>query len=91
MMIRRTIVFSGIVQGVGFRYGVLSQSADFEITGTVENLADGTVRMVAEGTPDEIDRFVGRVLATTRGRVANVEQFDEASEGCFRSFTIQRR
>lgn len=91
MMIRRTVVFSGIVQGVGFRYGALTQSADFEVTGTVENLVDGTVRMVAEGTPKEIDRFVGRVLATTRGRVTNVEQYDEVPEGCFRSFTIQRR
>ena len=46
---RVTMYYSGSVQGVGFRYAVRMLVNGFEVTGTVRNLADGRVELVAEG------------------------------------------
>ena len=54
---RLQILYSGSVQGVGFRYSVKSVANGFEVTGTVRNLADGRVELLAEGTKDELDAF----------------------------------
>jgi acylphosphatase len=54
---RMQVLYSGAVQGVGFRYSVKSVVNGFEVTGTVRNLADGRVELVAEGAKDELDAF----------------------------------
>ena len=51
------ILYSGTVQGVGFRYSVKSAANGYEITGTVRNLADGRVELLAEGSRDELEAF----------------------------------
>jgi acylphosphatase len=51
------ILYSGSVQGVGFRYSVKSVANGFEVTGTVRNLADGRVELLAEGVKDELEAF----------------------------------
>jgi acylphosphatase len=49
--------YSGNVQGVGFRYAVKSAATGFEVTGTIRNLSDGRVELVAEGVKAELDAF----------------------------------
>jgi acylphosphatase len=51
------IFYSGRVQGVGFRYTAKTVAAGFEITGTVRNLSDGRVELIAEGTRAELEAF----------------------------------
>ncbi len=51
------VVYSGQVQGVGFRYTVKTTASGFEVTGTVRNLPDGGVEMMAEGSKDELEAF----------------------------------
>jgi acylphosphatase len=51
------IFYSGRVQGVGFRYTAKSTAAGYEIVGTVRNLSDGRVELIAEGLHDELDQF----------------------------------
>ena len=51
------ILYSGTVQGVGFRYNVRSVANGFEVTGTVRNLTDGRVELLAEGIKDELEAF----------------------------------
>ncbi len=51
------VFYSGRVQGVGFRYSVRKVANEFEVTGSVRNLADGRVELVAEGNKDELDAF----------------------------------
>ena len=51
------VFYSGRVQGVGFRYCVRKVANEFEVTGSVRNLADGRVELVAEGSKDELDAF----------------------------------
>jgi acylphosphatase len=54
---RMQIYYSGRVQGVGFRYTVKKVAAGFDVSGTVRNLADGRVELVAEGESAELKAF----------------------------------
>jgi acylphosphatase len=54
---RLTILYSGNVQGVGFRYTTRTVATGFEIVGTVRNLPDGRVELVAEGATAELEAF----------------------------------
>ena len=50
-VIREHIIFSGRVQGVGFRYQATYAAKRVGLTGWVENLPDGSVEMEVQGTP----------------------------------------
>jgi acylphosphatase len=54
---RLQIIYSGRVQGVGFRYVVKTTAAGFKISGTVRNLPDGRVELIAEGGRAELEAF----------------------------------
>ena len=54
---RMQVFYSGRVQGVGFRYSVRKVANEFEVTGSVRNLADGRVELLAEGSKDDLDAF----------------------------------
>jgi acylphosphatase len=56
-VIRRRLLISGAVQGVGFRYWAVREAAAFKVTGYVRNLYDGSVEAVLEGPRDEVARF----------------------------------
>jgi len=51
------IVYSGQVQGVGFRYTAKTVAAGFEVVGTVRNLPDGRVELMAESDRGELEAF----------------------------------
>ncbi len=53
--IAKHIIFSGRVQGVGFRFTVLNYANRYDLTGQVRNVHDGTVEMIAQGPAREID------------------------------------
>lgn len=55
------VLYSGRVQGVGFRYTVKSLVAGFDVSGTVRNLDDGRVELIAVGERDELDAFLQAV------------------------------
>jgi acylphosphatase len=52
-----TVLYSGHVQGVGFRYTAKSLAAGYEVTGTIRNLPDGRVELVCEGERAELEAF----------------------------------
>jgi acylphosphatase len=51
------VLYSGHVQGVGFRYTAREVAGGFDVCGSVRNLPDGRVELVAEGTRSELDAF----------------------------------
>ena len=65
-----TVQFSGMVQGVGFRYQTERVAQAFDVTGYVRNTPDGRVEVVAEGQPGEVQRF----LAAQSRRVYQLEK-----------------
>jgi acylphosphatase len=58
MQIRATIIVHGKVQGVGFRAAAKAIAQEMGIKGYVQNLPDGTVRIVAEAEEEAIKKLV---------------------------------
>ena len=54
---RMTVLYSGRVQGVGFRYTTKTVATGYDITGSVRNLPDGRVELIAEGRREELEEF----------------------------------
>lgn len=88
-MVARRFIISGFVQGVGFRYFVLRAAARHQVLGTVRNLPDGRVEVVAEGERDAMDEFK-KDLATgpTLAQVTDLDEADLPVTGRFRDFHI---
>ena len=86
---RLHIYYSGRVQGVGFRYTVKALATGFEVTGTIRNLSDGRVELVAEGTKEELEAFRRAIQDCEVGRLIRneVAGWGEAT-GEFRGFEI---
>ena len=61
-MTARQVIYSGRVQGVGFRAAVRHIAAGFEVTGWVKNLDDGRVEMqVMTADGDEMAEFLSAI------------------------------
>lgn len=62
-MVQRAVVWSGRVQGVGFRMAVLDVASRFVVRGAIRNESDGSVRCELTGAGAELDRFIEAVEA----------------------------
>ena len=84
-----SIVYSGTVQGVGFRYSVKTLASGFEVAGTVRNLGDGRVELLAEGQKDELAAFQQAIRESELGHFIRKEEVTWAEpQGGFRGFEI---
>jgi acylphosphatase len=88
--VRLTAWVTGRVQGVGFRWWVRANAIELGLVGFAENLADGRVKVVAEGAEDRCrellarleDGHLGSSLRTRPGRVTSVtHRWAEAAGG----------
>jgi acylphosphatase len=71
---RLQVIYSGSVQGVGFRYAAKAVAAGFEVTGTVRNLSDGRVELAAEGGRDELEAFSQAIRDSGLGHFIRKEE-----------------
>jgi acylphosphatase len=86
---RMTIIYEGRVQGVGFRYTVRTVTNGFEVTGTVRNLPEGTVELIAEGAKAELEDFRRAVQDSEVGRFIRRENVSwSEAKNEFRGFEI---
>ena len=80
----------GSVQGVGFRWFVHHAADALGLTGWVANAADGSVRVVAEGSQESVDALVDRLRAGPPGASVRDVHVDRlAPSGEFASFSIR--
>ena len=88
---RMHIFYSGNVQGVGFRYTVKTVATGFDLTGTVRNLPDGRVELIAEGGKDELEAFREAIRESGLGHFIQKEEvgWGDAQQE-FRGFEIVR-
>jgi acylphosphatase len=84
-----TNLYTGRVQGVGFRYVTRTVVTGFEVTGTVRNLPDGRVELVAEGSKEELEAFLAAIRESEVGGFIRQEQAVWAeAKNEFSGFTI---
>jgi acylphosphatase len=88
-MQRRTAMFSGNVQGVGFRYTATRLAQQYDLTGYVRNRPEGSVEIVAEGRPEEIDAFLEELSHQMAGYVRTVKQQTGQVLGDMQGFSVR--
>ena len=89
LAIRRRVCFNGNVQGVGFRYTTCQIAKEYAVGGYVKNLLDGRVEIVAEGLPDEVDRFVSAVERIMKSCIEFTSATDSTATAEWTSFGIE--
>jgi acylphosphatase len=88
---RMHIFYAGRVQGVGFRYTVKTVAAGFDVHGTVRNLPDGRVELVAEGDSAELKAFQQAIRDEGLAGLIRDEQVEwSEAQGGLRGFEISR-
>jgi acylphosphatase len=86
---RRTVYYSGRVQGVGFRYTTATLAKGYEVVGTVENLSDGRVLIVVEGEKQQIEAFCGEIDRRMGGNIADRKVDRRPMTGEFSRFEVK--
>ncbi|RJF71733.1 MULTISPECIES: acylphosphatase [Deinococcus] len=78
---RLTALVSGTVQGVGYRNWVQRHARDLALRGYAENLSDGRVEVIAEGTEANLKRLLHWLKrGPPHARVLGVEtQYSEST------------
>ena len=88
-LIAKFIVFSGNVQGIGFRYTAHRIAVRCNLTGYVRNTPDGKVELHAQGHPDDIDDCIADIKETFAGYIRNVDTKDVPFYSDYDSFMIR--
>ena len=80
----KQIIYSGRVQGVGFRYSVKRLAEGYEVAGWVRNLPDGRVELRIRGEDEEVRNFLDAVAAgELRGFIREQQEGSVGpDEGC---------
>jgi len=82
-------LFSGTVQGIGFRYTAERLARQFSVAGYVKNLPDGRVELVAEGDGAEIEAFFKAVRESSLSHyIREVKAEWQETAGRYKMFEI---
>ncbi len=83
------IVYTGRVQGVGFRYTTEEIANNLGILGWVKNLRNGQVEVVAQGEEEILNTFLQEIKDHFSGYIKNIDiQYEEIIE-VFSEFIIK--
>jgi acylphosphatase len=88
----KQVIYSGRVQGVGFRYSTKQIASGYDVTGSVRNLPDGRVELKAMAhDADELDAFLAAIDESNLGSFIKEREMSSipALVGV-RSFSIER-
>ena len=84
------VLYEGNVQGVGFRYSVRQIAKGFDVTGSVRNLRDGRVELLATGEEDEVRAMVEAIdQSELRAHIKKHSQAPLPNPPAFRGFEIR--
>jgi acylphosphatase len=89
-MQRRTVIYRGTVQGVGFRWRACRAVEGLDVTGYVRNRADGTVELVAEAPAASLRAALERIDAALGAYIRDRAETVAPATGEFDGFTIRR-
>ena len=86
---RVQVVYTGEVQGVGFRFTTRDIASTIGITGYVKNMYDGTVLAVGEGAKSQLDTFLASITNAMSGYISDSKIEWQDATGEFSSFNIE--
>ena len=87
---RTKLLIKGVVQGVNFRYYTRREALQYNVTGWVSNLPDGSVAALFEGAEEDVEAMVqwcrhGPPSAQVTELIVQPEEY----RGEFQSFSIR--
>jgi acylphosphatase len=89
-MVERGFRLKGRVQGVGFRWWTRKTAQELGVVGTVKNLPDGSVEVMARAEEPVMDRFAAKLRrGPSVARVAEVELVAPKLTESMDRFTIE--
>ncbi|WP_032092743.1 MULTISPECIES: acylphosphatase [Pasteurellaceae] len=89
-MLKKQFTVYGMVQGVGFRFFTWREAVKIGVRGMVRNLPDGSVQVVAIGSPSQLEALRGWLQKGPRTAVVKrvIEQ-DYSGEQTFNEFSVR--
>ena len=82
-------IFSGRVQGVGFRYTAESKALALRVCGWVKNTADGDVELVAEQKEEVLKNFLAQLEKEFMGYIGDRKIQWGSATGEFKDFSTR--
>ena len=83
------VIYRGRVQGVMFRKTTEGIAQGFAVGGYVRNLPDGSVELVAQGTADEVGRFLHMVGDEFADNIRDIERTELDSDETWADFRVR--
>ena len=71
--IAKHIIFKGSIQGVGFRFTVMSVASRCKLAGFVRNLSDGSVEMSVQGSPQDVEDCINSIKETYESSISETK------------------
>jgi len=87
-MTAKHIIFTGRVQGVGFRFTTHRIALRHQLTGWVRNLPDGTVEMFAQGSGQDITDCIAHIEDIFAGYITDTKTEDAQPDPTAGDFKI---
>lgn len=90
MLVTYSIIVSGKVQGVFYRQSTREKATTIGITGTVENLSNGEVKIIATGTKEQIETLIQWCRQGPPKAIVTTVEIAELPLQSFGQFSIKR-
>ena len=87
-MVAKHIIFTGQVQGVGFRFTAHRLARLNQLKGFVRNLPDGTVEMLAQGYSEDVDNCITDIKEYFTGYIRKTKTEDLPIDPRYKEFNI---
>jgi acylphosphatase len=86
---QRVVHYDGHVQGVGFRHTTTLLTRPYDVSGYVQNLDDGQVRLVVEGARAELDNLERDIQDRLGQYIRHRTAETRPATGQFKSFEVR--
>ncbi len=86
----RRFLFFGRVQGIGFRFTTAHLAEDCDIRGYVRNRSDGSVELVAHGSPGDVERLLAWLDEHFAGHIERRTEEECGPGQPFAGFEVRR-
>jgi len=87
-MVQANIFYSGMVQGVGFRYTTQRIASGLNLSGWARNLSDGRVEILVEGSKRKIEQLIAELQEHFLQYIKNHQVNYYSATGKFCDFSV---
>lgn len=83
------VIFSGVVQGVGFRFTAVNLANRHNISGWVMNLPDGRVELQAQGIKGDLNNFLDDLKEEFKDYIKSVDVKEVSNNNPGNGFAVK--